>query len=37
MTVPLIEQFGPLARDYDVLLCDIWGVVHNGVAAFPES
>ena len=37
MTVPLIEQFGPLARDYDVLLCDIWGVVHNGVAAFPEA
>ena len=37
MTVPLIEQFGPLARDYDVLLCDIWGVVHNGIAAFPEA
>ena len=37
MTVPLIEQFGPLARDYDVLLCDVWGVVHNGVAAFPEA
>jgi HAD superfamily hydrolase (TIGR01459 family) len=37
MTVPLIEQFGPLARDYDVLLCDVWGVVHNGVAAFPQA
>src|SRR4029078_11943930 len=37
MTVPLIEPFGPLARDYDVLLCDVWGVVHNGVAAFPEA
>jgi HAD superfamily hydrolase (TIGR01459 family) len=37
MTVPLIEQFGPLARGYDVLLCDIWGVVHNGVAAFPGA
>jgi len=36
MTVPLIEQFGPLVCDYDVLLCDIWGVVHNGIAAFPE-
>ena len=24
----------PLARAYDVLLCDVWGVVHNGVAAF---
>jgi HAD superfamily hydrolase (TIGR01459 family) len=37
MTVPLIEQFGPLARGYDVLLCDVWGVVHNGVAAFPAA
>ena len=37
MTVPLIDQFGPLARDYDVLLCDIWGVVHNGITAFPDA
>ena len=37
MTVHLIEQFSPLARDYDVLLCDVWGVVHNGIAAFPEA
>ena len=37
MTVPLIEQFGPLARYYDVLLCDVWGVVHNGIAAFPDA
>jgi HAD superfamily hydrolase (TIGR01459 family) len=21
----------------DVLLCDVWGVVHNGIAAFPEA
>jgi HAD superfamily hydrolase (TIGR01459 family) len=32
-----IERIEPLAPDYDVLLCDIWGVVHNGVAAFPEA
>ena len=32
-----IERFAPLARDYDVLLCDVWGVVHNGVAAFPAA
>jgi HAD superfamily hydrolase (TIGR01459 family) len=37
MTVPFIEQIGPLAQDYEVLLCDIWGVVHNGVAAFPQA
>jgi len=35
--VPLIERLGPLARDYDVLLCDVWGVVHNGVAAFADA
>jgi HAD superfamily hydrolase (TIGR01459 family) len=27
----------PLARDYDVLLCDVWGVIHNGLAAFPAA
>jgi len=32
-----IERFEPLARDYDVLLCDVWGVVHNGVAAFAPA
>ena len=32
-----IERFAPLARDYDVLLCDVWGVVHNGLAAFPAA
>ena len=31
---PLISNFAALAPDYDVLLCDVWGVVHNGVAAF---
>ena len=33
----IIERFAPLARHYDVLLCDVWGVVHNGLAAFPEA
>src|SRR5260370_38290235 len=27
---------GP-ARGYDVALCDVWGVVHNGVAATAEA
>ena len=34
---PLIPHFSTLAPDYDVLLCDVWGVVHNGVAAFPHA
>jgi HAD superfamily hydrolase (TIGR01459 family) len=33
----IIERFAPLARDYDVLLCDVWGVIHNGVAAFASA
>jgi len=36
-SVPLIERFAPLACGYDVLLCDVWGVVHNGVAAFADA
>ena len=32
-----IEHFEPLARDYDVLFCDVWGVVHNGIAAYQDA
>jgi HAD superfamily hydrolase (TIGR01459 family) len=34
---PLLPHFSALAPDYDVLLCDVWGVVHNGLAAFPHA
>jgi len=34
---PLLSHFAPLAADYDALLCDVWGVVHNGLAAFPRA
>jgi HAD superfamily hydrolase (TIGR01459 family) len=33
----IIERFSPLARAYDVLFCDVWGVVHNGLTAFPAA
>jgi HAD superfamily hydrolase (TIGR01459 family) len=33
----LIPHFSTLAPDYDVLLCDVWGVVHNGLAAYAEA
>lgn len=33
----LIDHFAALAGDYDAVLCDVWGVVHNGVAAFPQA
>ena len=34
---PLIPHFSTLAPDYDLLLCDVWGVVHNGIAASPPA
>ncbi len=38
MSVPeIIESCGPLLRRYDVLLCDVWGVVHDGNAAHAEA
>lgn len=32
-----IDRFSLIAPGYDVLLCDVWGVVHNGVIAFSEA
>jgi HAD superfamily hydrolase (TIGR01459 family) len=34
---PFADRFSTLAADYDVVLCDVWGVLHNGVAAFPAA
>jgi HAD superfamily hydrolase (TIGR01459 family) len=31
------DHFELLADRYDVLLCDVWGVVHNSVVAFPQA
>jgi HAD superfamily hydrolase (TIGR01459 family) len=33
----ITRRFSALARNYDVVLCDVWGVVHNGVVATPEA
>ena len=39
MTPPLpsISGLADLAGRYDAVLSDVWGVVHNGVAAFPSA
>ncbi|HEY5280904.1 MAG TPA: TIGR01459 family HAD-type hydrolase, partial [Pseudolabrys sp.] len=34
---PLIPHFSDIAPNYDVLLCDVWGVVHNGLQSFPAA
>jgi HAD superfamily hydrolase (TIGR01459 family) len=31
------DHFAALAGEYDVLFCDVWGVVHNGVVASREA
>ena len=31
------ERFSALAAGYDAVLSDVWGVIHNGVAVFPEA
>ncbi len=33
----LIPHFSALAPGYDVFLCDVWGVVHNGEVSFPAA
>src|SRR5665213_372023 len=33
---PVIPHFSALAPDYDVILSDVWGVVHNGMRSFAE-
>jgi len=33
----LISSLADIAAQYDALLVDLWGCVHNGVTAFPEA
>src|SRR5437763_367465 len=38
MTAPQpITGLSELAPRYDALLCDVWGVIHNGRESFPEA
>ena len=34
---PFLDHCAPLLADYDLLLCDVWGVIHNGVQSFPPA
>ncbi|MCO5130457.1 MAG: TIGR01459 family HAD-type hydrolase [Xanthobacteraceae bacterium] len=36
-TLRFVENLRDLTANVDVLLSDIWGVVHNGLVAFPEA
>jgi HAD superfamily hydrolase (TIGR01459 family) len=37
MTIHLPSRLADLAPHYEVVLCDIWGVLHNGRGAFPAA
>jgi HAD superfamily hydrolase (TIGR01459 family) len=37
MSFTLLDRFSTIAPRYDVVLCDIWGVVHNGIAAHDQA
>lgn len=32
-----IDGIGELAGDYDALICDVWGVLHDGTAAYDDA
>lgn len=34
---PILPGAGDLLSRYDVLFCDVWGVVHDGVTALPDA
>src|SRR5438128_12416684 len=34
---PIVAGLGTLAGEYRALLCDVWGVIHDGVRAFPAA
>lgn len=33
----IIERLSDISESYDVLFCDLWGCVHNGLQPFPEA
>lgn len=33
----IIDSLAGISADYDVLFCDLWGCLHNGVAAYPAA
>ena len=36
-TIPFANSLRDLTSDIDVVISDIWGVIHNGVVSFPEA
>lgn len=34
---PIIQSLDEVAPRYSALLCDVWGVIHNGVRSWPDA
>lgn len=34
---PVLHNAGSLLSRYDAVLCDVWGVVHNGITAYDDA
>jgi HAD superfamily hydrolase (TIGR01459 family) len=35
--VPTLQGFSAIAENYDLILCDVWGVLHDGTNAHPGA
>ena len=35
MAPPILSHAGELLARYDAVFCDVWGVVHDGLKAYP--
>jgi HAD superfamily hydrolase (TIGR01459 family) len=35
--IAIVAGLGTIAQRYDLILCDVWGVLHNGVVSFPAA
>lgn len=35
--IPVIQHFADLAKRYDAFIIDLWGVLHDGVTAYPGA
>ena len=37
MNTQIIKRLDEIVSDYDLILCDVWGVIHNGVNAWSQA
>lgn len=35
--IPVLSGLGNIASDYDAVICDVWGVLHDGTRVYPAA